>query len=984
MLRVVGWANDAINIVNTLVLNHESNFDHNSGSNNIARNGGNIRVFDLGTYNQDIYNNRPAGANYNNYVTQQWGDNNATTVVAYGDLADGKICYQLNNDQKNIAWVQTIGTDAFPVPAAFGSGQVYASGATDCKGTSAEALTYSNTPSNAITTAHQFDKYGICSTCGCFNFGCFELDAQDNAVLLKNADDIFLAEGWNRVGDGFKLNMKMANDIKCISEPGQYIFNTSNWVDGNFNGDGHVLTIEMSDLGNYASFIPQHTGVFENVIMHGSISTNGQYAGSISGEGRQAAIRNVYSDINITSTRVGDNTSGGLLGMIRTGKNIDNCIYAGTFTLPGQEGGSHCARVGGVAGWTHATTYVTNCAILGKFVGAGDQTFDDDTENSQNIARNPGNIVAKNVYVLNPITGNAVSDHDKYTKIENPESVASGELAFLLNESKSGGENFYQLIGTDPQPMPFAKDGAKVYTVADSYKCDGTPQGNITYQNEETTPDIPAHEFEEGVCKNCGDLPNDKDGYKMITTTKSLARFSALVNEGKTDMKVRMYEDVDMLGVDYATAGNTGKIFVGEFDGQGHVISNLTVNGGDYTGLIGVIGDGAIIQNFTLDKTCSINGNAFVGAIGGTNGSGNVYIKNIGNEGTVTGAAQNASGILGVDMGGSMTLHISNCYVTGAIKGARESATICSWSNDASVVENCWSIATLEGVYGNNTFTRGGTSVINGFELEGIGTQNGEDHGKDRTMLISQDDVVSGKLCFDFNQRAGDNLLGQNLSAGDAYPSFTSNMTVDLDEKTGVYYNPMEIADVEFINVEDGTGDLVSYVTFNKPISGLTSTGVALIMEREDFELNGISGGKHLFGAVAKNNGFSMRADNEIVVNFNCFSGHTDQPIFAGDLPRANVGDVKPEAEYVIIIYGGTITVDGDAYKDNLVYYIEGADLISLLRQALAAAAIVDDPTAIDGITTAKDAEVYSITGVRVNKAQKGVYIIDGKKTAVK
>ena len=981
---VVGWANDAINIVNTLVLNHESNFDHNSGSNNIARNGGNIRVFDLGTYNQDIYNNRPAGANYNNYVTQQWGDNNATTVVAYGDLADGKICYQLNNDQKNIAWVQTIGTDAFPVPAAFGSGQVYASGATDCKGTSAEALTYSNTPSNAITTAHQFDKYGICSTCGCFNFGCFELDAQDNAVLLKNADDIFLAEGWNRVGDGFKLNMKMANDIKCISEPGQYIFNTSNWVDGNFNGDGHVLTIEMSDLGNYASFIPQHTGVFENVIMHGSISTNGQYAGSISGEGRQAAIRNVYSDINITSTRVGDNTSGGLLGMIRTGKNIDNCIYAGTFTLPGQEGGSHCARVGGVAGWTHATTYVTNCAILGKFVGAGDQTFDDDTENSQNIARNPGNIVAKNVYVLNPITGNAVSDHDKYTKIENPESVASGELAFLLNESKSGGENFYQLIGTDPQPMPFAKDGAKVYTVADSYKCDGTPQGNITYQNEETTPDIPAHEFEEGVCKNCGDLPNDKDGYKMITTTKSLARFSALVNEGKTDMKVRMYEDVDMLGVDYATAGNTGKIFVGEFDGQGHVISNLTVNGGDYTGLIGVIGDGAIIQNFTLDKTCSINGNAFVGAIGGTNGSGNVYIKNIGNEGTVTGAAQNASGILGVDMGGSMTLHISNCYVTGAIKGARESATICSWSNDASVVENCWSIATLEGVYGNNTFTRGGTSVINGFELEGIGTQNGEDHGKDRTMLISQDDVVSGKLCFDFNQRAGDNLLGQNLSAGDAYPSFTSNMTVDLDEKTGVYYNPMEIADVEFINVEDGTGDLVSYVTFNKPISGLTSTGVALIMEREDFELNGISGGKHLFGAVAKNNGFSMRADNEIVVNFNCFSGHTDQPIFAGDLPRANVGDVKPEAEYVIIIYGGTITVDGDAYKDNLVYYIEGADLISLLRQALAAAAIVDDPTAIDGITTAKDAEVYSITGVRVNKAQKGVYIIDGKKTAVK
>ena len=982
---VVGWANDKLNIVNCLVVTDGSTMNYASGSNNISRNGGNINVVNLDNYNANPYENRPAGASYNNYVTQQWGDNNATTVVAYGDLADGKICYQLNNDQKNIAWVQTIGTDAFPVPAAFGSGQVYASGATDCKGTSAEALTYSNTPSNAITTAHQFDKYGICSTCGCFNFGCFELDAQDNTVLLKTADDIFLAEGWNRVGDGFKLNMKMANDIEVISEPGQYIFNTSNWVDGDFNGDGHALTIEMSDLGNYASFIPQHTGVFENVIMHGSIGTNGQYAGSISGEGRQAAVRNVYSDINITSTKVGDNTSGGLFGMIRTGKNIDNCIYAGTFTLPGQEGGAHCARVGGVAGWTHATTYVTNCAILGKFIGAGDQTFDDDTENSMNISRNPGNIVTKNVYVLNPITGNAVTDHDKYTKIENPESVTNGELAFWLNGSLNGVERFWQVIGTDPQPMPIAKDGGLIYAKAASYRCDGQPQGDVTYTNEEFVPEIPAHEFEDGICKVCGAIATDPDGYQMIINAKTLVAFSRNVNEGQTDAKARMYTDIDMTGVDFAPIGNTGKLFVGEFDGQNNVISNLVVNGGDYTGLFGAVGGGADIKNFVLDKTCAINGNAFVGAVGGTNGGGKVYITNVGNEGTVTGTAQNASGILGVDMGGSADIFITNCYVTGAVKGDRESAVICSWSNGNSVVKNCWSIASLEGKYGDeDSFTRGSAACVDCYEIEGVGTQNNKT-GANRTNLISQDDVISGKLCYEFNERArmlgSEYFLGQNLSAGDPYPSFASNMTVLLDPNTGVYYNPMEIADVEFTNVEDGSGDLIGYIKFNKPISGLTSTGIALIMEREDFEFNGIAGGKHLFGAVAKNGGFSMRADNEIVVDFTCFSGHTDQPMFEGDLPRANVGDVKPEAEYVIIVHGGTIMIDGDVYKDNLVYYIEGADLISLLREALAKG---EEPTAINGIATAKDAEVYSITGVRVNKAQKGVYIIDGKKTAVK
>ena len=178
---VVGWAEKRSNIVNCLVLSDDCTFGYadasNGHSSNIARNEGNLAAIDVENYNADPYANRPSGACYNNYVTNQWSDNVATTVVPYADLADGKICFQLNNDQSRIGWVQRIGTDPFPVPAAFGTGRVYASGATDCKGTSTEALTYSNTPSNAVATAHQFDKYGICSTCGY----CFLL--RDNRLL---------------------------------------------------------------------------------------------------------------------------------------------------------------------------------------------------------------------------------------------------------------------------------------------------------------------------------------------------------------------------------------------------------------------------------------------------------------------------------------------------------------------------------------------------------------------------------------------------------------------------------------------------------------------------------------------------------------------------------------------------------------------------------------------------------------------------------
>ena len=123
---IIGWADSNPNIVNCLVISDGSDFDlSTNASRNICRNDGKVVTVNVKNYNKDSYNNRPAPSCYNNYVTNDWGGSNpSVTVVSYNNLADGKICYQLNNDQSRIAWVQTIGTDPFPVPAAFGSGQV--------------------------------------------------------------------------------------------------------------------------------------------------------------------------------------------------------------------------------------------------------------------------------------------------------------------------------------------------------------------------------------------------------------------------------------------------------------------------------------------------------------------------------------------------------------------------------------------------------------------------------------------------------------------------------------------------------------------------------------------------------------------------------------------------------------------------------------------------------------------------------------------
>ena len=811
---VVGWANDKINIANCLIVSDGSTLDVSNGNSaNVARNGGNLNVVNLETYNSNPYANRPAGANYNNYATQQWGNNNATTVVPLADLADGKICYQLNNDQSKINWVQTIGVDPFPVPAAFGEGRVYCSVGTGCDGKAqSDDVEYTNTPT-AAADPHQFDKYGICTACGCFNFDGFEYDMTDASVLLKTANDIYLAEGWNRIGDGFKLNMKMTDDIEVPA--GGYIFNTSNWVDGNFDGQGHTLTINITE-GEHAAFIPEMTGNFENVIMHGSITTSGTRAGSISANGRMALIRNVYSDIDITSSVAGDNTSGGFCGwMGDKEKRVENCIYAGTFTLPGKEGGARCARVGGFSGWAATKTYFTNCAVLGKFIGAGNQTLDNDTENSGNISRNYGNVVSENVYVLNPIVGNSVADSDKYTfygevtttsttteegetqtvtvYTPNTEGVANGELAFLLNSKESGLDRFYQLIGTDPHPMPVAKEGALVYCVAAQYRCDGTPLGeDVTYTNLEASANIPDHTNVDGWCTVCGTLQEDYmtpvDGWYEISNATQFAWWSNYATKYPT-VKGRLTADINMDGkmTRFKPIGTQASLFVGEFDGQGHVLKNFVVTGGDYTGLFGVIGGGAVIKNFVLDSSCSITGNAFCGIVGGTNGGGDVYLSNLGNEGPVTGGAQNASGILGVDMGGSATLHITNCYVMGAVKGARESATICSWSNASSVVKNCWSSATLEGKYGDeDSFTRGSAACVNCYEIEGVGTQNNKT-GANRTNLFAETELANGALCAKLNTVAFRQNVGE-----DQHPVFDQNHAI-MKEITEVGYATMYI-----------------------------------------------------------------------------------------------------------------------------------------------------------------------------------------------
>jgi len=122
------------------------------------------------------------------------------------------------------------------------------------------------------------------------------------------------------------------------------------------------------------------------------------------------------------------------------------------------------------------------------------------------------------------------------------------------------------------------------------------------------------------------------------------------------DGKFHLTADIDLAGQDWAPLARTeerdihGKVpgaFLGTFDGQGHIIKNLTITGEGYenNGLFGIVhGDALVIKNVGMEDT-------------------NI---NLANDSNVPGyRSLRAGGICGQTLGGT----ISNCYNTGSIYG---------------------------------------------------------------------------------------------------------------------------------------------------------------------------------------------------------------------------------------------------------------------------------------------------------------------------
>ena len=212
-----------------------------------------------------------------------------------------------------------------------------------------------------------------------------------------------------------------------------------------------------------------------------------------------------------------------------------------------------------------------------------------------------------------------------------------------------------------------------------------------------------------------------------ISTEESLRAFAAAVkaddgNGTYAHAGVTLYlaGDIALTGT-WTPVGSTatyvGDFFAGTFDGCGHTISGLNVQGSKVNqGLFAAINK-ATIRNLNVSGTVSCGTKNYVGGIVGKVQAGT--IENCSFSGSVTGGytggiagglnsnnvtisgCVNAADVTGTTAGGILgywktTAAIQNCYNTGSVTGSAKAGGIVGQLNKGSI-ENCYSTGDIGG-----------------------------------------------------------------------------------------------------------------------------------------------------------------------------------------------------------------------------------------------------------------------------------------------
>ena len=652
-------------------------------------------------------------------------------------------------------------------------------------------------------------------------------------------------------------------------------------------------------------------------------------------------IRYCGNEANVSST--GKNIAG-ILGCVEgteVGLTIKQCYNTGNISGGAGESAAICAWTGTPK--DYLVKEFSGCWNIGEVTGI-------DT-NGYNLVR-----AGKLNNELYPAIVNSVDlcttnggNQGKFT-INTANPVASGELCYLLNGDQST-ITWTQDLGVEDMPNMWGTT-SQVFQ-AGTVDCTGSAVGGISYNNVSGETVQLGHHFnaEIGMCDVCYKAEYEepaKDGdYYLLKNAGNVEWLSNAIANGKgAAFYAKLMNDIDFLNIEnlHNPLGPTkGSKFKGVFDGQGYSIKNMIINRPtvEAQGFFGWLqgNDNTTIKNLIIDSSCSIIGSNKCGGLAGASQNesnvAKITIENVVNEADVTVSGQDAAGIVGGEDGGKATYYIHNVVNTGTITSTHQfpfaGALFCY--QERGVIENFLNLGKIVGHDGGNIGRFGGTwtNVVDLSETDNKTQSVRED--------LTPEDIVNGKLAY---------VMGfKQLIGTDKYPSPLNAEEVNYVGDAG-YATMYDAANDWALN-----GDATAY------IAAFDGEKYLLLTEVKD-----VPAGAAVILKGSYYNKLATTATSDVTAN----------ELRGTDADTEADGTMyvlaQPEGEEVGFYQATGTIAAGKAYYQSTsgvkAFYFGNGDATSIQT--------------IDNAQKTTEDAIYNIAGQRLNKVQKGINIINGKK----
>jgi hypothetical protein len=483
----------------------------------------------------------------------------------------------------------------------------------------------------------------------------------ENVNISSNGTDIGGLIGYQYYESGTTTNCSTTGSVSGNNNVGGLV--------GNQNGSTPILncysTATVSGTNSrIGGLIGRANGPVSNCYSSGNVTANFVgtfYLGGLIGDAFYATINNCYSTSAVTGSST-SNLMGGLAGS-QYYSSMSNCYSTGTIT-----GGSGNYDVGGLVGSQQSST-ATNCYSVGSIYMTSNSTI--------------GGLIGT---AYSSTT--TASFWDTETSGQTISAGGTGETDAAMKTTStftSAGWDFDWSDGTAVWVMPVETVTYPVLAWQPS-----------VYGGGLGTWDHPWKIYTLSQLLYVGSHPADYDKYFILMADINMT--------GTTYTQAIIAPDTDN-----ASSGFQGTVFTGSFNGNGHIISNLTISdseGRDFLGLFGEIGIAAQILNLGVENV-SINlsgsNNDCIGALVGYFNAGT--IASCHSTGTISAFLGSNTFSLGGLVGNQGAGTISSCYSTCSIVGSTNDSCFGGLVGSAHYdITSCYSTGSVYAGFGGTYF----------------------------------------------------------------------------------------------------------------------------------------------------------------------------------------------------------------------------------------------------------------------------------------